>query len=206
MMSMNTLDFFPVATADAFAELMRAKASGGDAVKAFKHKNKDLQRFKKHMAAKPNKLTPYEASRFNSINSFYLVDDHQKQTAVRWAFTPSQSQNIVLEPTENFFFDNFKANLKNKEVAWDMVITLANKDDNVNNPAIEWKGKHDQVTAAKLVIDSISSELDGQCDSVNFDPLILSSGFSPSADILLQARRHAYALSFAKRLSEKFKE
>jgi catalase len=38
-MALNTLDFFPVATPEAFAELMYAKSQGSDAVKIFKEKN-----------------------------------------------------------------------------------------------------------------------------------------------------------------------
>ena len=59
-MSMNTLDFFPVATPEAFADLMIAKTQGAAAVKAFKTKNVDLQRFSANNAKKEKKLTPYE--------------------------------------------------------------------------------------------------------------------------------------------------
>lgn len=54
LMALNTLDFFPVATPEAFAELMYAKSQGSDAVKRFKEKNTDLQRFKTHMSKKKN--------------------------------------------------------------------------------------------------------------------------------------------------------
>ena len=204
-MAMNTLDFFPVATPEAFAELMRAKAAGGNAVKAFKAKNKDLQRFKAHMATKNKTLTPYEGATYNSINSFYLVDASGNKQAVRWAFIPSEKQKIVMEPKANFFFENMQSNLNNHEISWNMVITFANDEDDINNPAIRWEGKHKQIVAATLKVTSISSEQDGKCDSVNYDPLILSKGFEPSEDRMLLARRASYAISFSKRISEKSK-
>lgn len=45
LMSMNTLDFFPVATPEAFAELMNAKVAGSAAVKAFKQKKQRFTTF-----------------------------------------------------------------------------------------------------------------------------------------------------------------
>lgn len=205
LMSMNTLDFFPVATPEAFAELMRAKVQGGDAIKAFKQKNTDLQRFKAHESKKTKTLTPYEGSTFNSINSFYLVNNNGNKTAIRWSFVPTRTQAIVLAPKQDFFFANMQQNLKNHGITWDMVVTIANPNDAINNAALPWSGKHTKVIAAKLKVSSISTEKEGQCDNINFDPLVLSSGFTPSEDPLLQARRTAYAISFGKRLSEKNK-
>ena len=54
-----------------------------------------------------------------------------------------------------------------------------------------------------ITIKAIQREEAGKCDLINFDPLVLSTGFAPSADPLLQARRNAYAVSFDRRLSEK---
>jgi len=203
LMSMNTQDFFPVATPEAFAELMRAKTQGKEKVKAFKQKNHDLQRFKAHSAKQAKTLKPYEGSRFNSINSFYLINAQGEKTAVRWSFIPSQPQAIVMQPTANFFYQNMQKNLTDHGVAWDMVITLANPDDKVNNAAMKWSGPHTHITAATLRVNAISTEANGECDTINYDPLVLSPGFEPSADPLLQARRNAYAISFGKRIVEK---
>ncbi len=202
LMSMNTLDFFPVATPEAFAELMHAKVAGSAAVKAFKQNNKDLQRFKAHQSKKTKTLKPYEANTFNSVNSFYLVNDKDEKTAVRWSFVPQAQQKLVVAPAQDFLFKNLQKNLENNSVIWDMVITFANPEDDVNNAAIAWKGKHQQLVAAELNIKAIQSEKAGECDLINFDPLVLSTGFAPSDDPLLQARRNAYAVSFGRRLSE----
>lgn len=205
LMSMNTLDFFPVATPEAFAELMHATTQGKPAVAAFKDKSKDLQRFKAHMAKKDKTLTPYEGSTYNSVNSFYLINAENKKTAVRWSFVPAVNQKIVLEPKKDFFLENMQQNLKTNGVMWNMVVTLANPDDKIDNAAYAWEGDNKKIIAATLKVNSISTEEKGQCDQINFDPLVLSSGFEPSADPLLQARRDVYAKTFGKRLSEKQK-
>lgn len=203
LMSMNTLDFFPVSTPEAFTELMIAKTQGKEVVKAFKNKNLDLQRFKEHVSKKDKKLRPYEGSTFNSINSFYLVNNKGENTAVRWSFVPSKEQLVVLEPKHNFFLNNMQHNLNSHAISWDMVITIANPDDVIDNPAIQWTGAHKKIIAAKLNVLSINTEKDGRCDVINYDPLVLSQGFKPSADRLLQARRNAYAIALGRRLSEK---
>lgn len=203
LMSMNTLDFFPVSTPEAFAELMRAKAHGSEAVKAFKASSSELQRFAAHASKKPKDLVPYEGSVFNSINSFYLVNSNGVKTAVRWSFVPVRPQHVLLAPKPDFFFENMQKNLSEHGIEWDMVITIANEGDQVNDASIAWAGPHKKINAARLVVGSIVKEADGRCDRINFDPLVISSGFEPSEDPLLLARRNAYAVSFGRRLSEK---
>ena len=203
LMSMNTLDFFPVATPEAFAELMQAKATGSAAVKAFKQSNKDLQRFKVHQSKKTKMLKPYEGHTFNSVNSFYLTNEKGEKTAIRWAFVPQHEQEIIVQPAQDFYFKNLQQKLTKNTVTWDMVITLANPEDEINNAAIAWQGDHQQIIAAELQVKAIQSEQEGKCDLINFNPLVLSTGFAPSADPLLEARRNAYAVAYSRRLAEK---
>ena len=201
-MSLNTLPFFPVATPEAFAELTRAQAEGKAAVAAFAATSPDLRKFKAHAATVKKSLTPYEGATYNSLNSFYLVKADGEKTAVRWSFVPTRTQEIVLAPQQDFFFENLQDNLKRHGVSWDMVITLANPGDEIDNAAIQWQGEHRRIVAARLTVEAISRDEAGPCDAINFDPLVLSTGFAPSNDPLLQARRAAYAVSFGRRLSE----
>jgi catalase len=93
--------------------------------------------------------------------------------------------------------------LTNNAVTWDILVTLANSEDDVDNAAIAWQGKHQQIMAAELTINAIQLEQEGKCDLINFDPLILSNGFAPSDDPLLQARKNAYAVAHGRRLAKK---
>ncbi len=203
LMSMNTEDFFPVSTPEAFAQLMRAKATSADAVKTFAKNSPELQHYAAHMAKRPKILRPYEGITFNSVNSFYLVDADNKKTAVRWSFVPAASQSINTEPSQDFFYKNIQRNIDKGEVVWDMVVTIANEDDVVDNAAIQWTGEHKQIVAAKLKVSSVSSEDVGQCTDINYDPMVLSAGLEPSADPILQARRNIYAIGLSRRLTEK---
>jgi len=200
---MNTEHFFPVATTDAFIDLMRAKAAGKDAVAEFAANNPDLKAHKAYHSARDKTLRPYEGATYNSINSLHLVDEAGTRTPIRWSFVPSGMHDIVLDPSENFFFENINENLSRGQVAWDMVITIANPQDDILNPAKMWEGDHKTIVAAKLVVTDAQRETDGDCDEMNFDPLVLSDGFEPSEDQMLEARSAIYALGAGTRLSEK---
>lgn len=200
---MNTEHFFPVSTPEAFTELMQAKAQGAEAVKVFAANSPELQAHKAYHAEIDKTLRPYEGATYNSINAFYLVDADDNKTAVRWSFVPAGESEIVLEPEQNFFFENMQANLANGTVAWDMVVTLANKGDAIDNPAIQWVGDHTKLTAATLEVEAMAREADGACDQISFDPTVLSDGFEPSEDRMLEARSIIYTLTVGRRLSEK---
>jgi catalase len=202
IINMNTEHFFPVSTPEAFTELMRAKADGKEATAKFAANSPELQAHKAYHAALDKTLRPYEGATYNSINSFHLVDETGKKTAIRFSFVPAGEQRIVLEPRQDFFLENMQANLKAGEVAWDMVITIANPDDQVDNPAVQWTGDHKKITAGKFVVSSAMTEADGRCDAINYDPTVLSEGFEPSGDRMLEARSLIYAIGVGTRLSE----
>ncbi len=203
IINMNTEHFFPVATPEDFTDLMRAKATGKEAVARFSAKSPELRAHKSYHAALDKSLRPYEGATYNSINSFYLVDQTGKKTAIRFSFMPVGEHEIALDPTKDFFLQNMLANLQAGEVAWNMVITIANPGDPVNNPAVPWKGDHKRINAGKFVVTSAMTETDGRCDAINYDPTVLSQGFEPSEDRMLEARSLIYAIGVGKRLSEK---
>lgn len=202
LMAMNTLDFFPVSTPEAFVALNVAKTGGKQAMAEYKKQYPQISLFAAHAAKADKTLKPYEAHQYNSVNSFYLVDSASAKTAVRWSFVPKVDQGIVVETGPDFFFGNIQENMKNGAVAWDMVVMIANDDDAVDDAAVQWTGEHATHVAATLTLNSVMSEEEGQCESINYDPLVLSAGFEPSDDPILQARRPSYAVSFGRRLSE----
>lgn len=203
IINMNTEHFFPVSTTEAFIALMHAKATDKAAAAEIARNSQEIQVHKAYHDARDKTLVPYEGATYNSINSFYLVDEAGKKTAIRWAFVPSGEHGLAMEPRENFFLDNIQANLAKGEVSWDMVISLAAEGDDINNPAVKWSDDNTKIVAAKLKVTAAVAEADGTCDEVNFDPTVLSEGFEPSEDPMLQARAAIYALGVSKRVSEK---
>jgi len=63
---------------------------------------------------------------------------------------------------------------------------------------VQWPGERRKITLATVHLEASGGD---DCTVINFDPTVLSAGFSPSADPFLQMRSTVYAISFAKRLS-----
>ncbi|MDE1464449.1 catalase family peroxidase [Spartinivicinus poritis] len=204
-MAMNTLDFFPVATPEGFLLLNKAKGGDAQAKQMLTAKHPEILNFKAHLAKKIKNVELYENMHFNSINSFYLVNSQGKRTPIRWSFEPASKAKLPqqIKASDNLLFDNIKANLQTGPVTWNMVITIANPDDPINDASALWQGEHKTIIAAQLNVLKVNSEANGKCDDINFDPLILTSGFEPSDDPILKARSPSYAVSFGRRLSEK---
>jgi catalase len=205
IINVNTEHFFPASNPADFIDVVRAKGIGGEAVKALAAERPELRAYLNfHKKERSKELRPYEGTTFNSVNAFYLVDEDGNRTAIRWSMVPSGEQGMVadLNP-ENFLMENMNANLAKGTVSWDMVVTIANDDDDPNNAAIRWEGDHKQITAARLTVTSTSTETEGTCDEVNFDPTVLSDGFEVTDDPILEARSHIYAHGIGVRLGEK---
>ncbi|MEO1110473.1 MAG: catalase [Pseudomonadota bacterium] len=203
VIAMNTEHFFPVPTSEAFIELLRAKATGAGATKAFAAANPSLKTYSEYHGALDKSLRPHEGTTYYSVNSFLLVNDAGQETAMRFYFRPSGQEGIVVDIHPDFFIENMQANIASGGVSWDMVIVLANADDDVEDPSVQWIGDHTEIVAARFTANAAMAEADGRCDEINFDPLILSEGFAPSNDPMLQARSLIYAHGVGKRLSEK---
>ena len=199
----NTEHFFPVATSEEFIELLRATAEGKAAAKAFAAKHPALKVYKEYHGALDKTLKPYEGTTFNSVNAFYLVDAAGKKSGMRFSFRPSGEEGIVTKTNPDFFLENMQTNIANGGVSWDMVVTLANPGDPIADPSAQWTGDHKEIIAARFTAEKAMAETDGRCDALNFDPMVLTEGFAPSEDPMLEVRSMIYALGVGKRLSEK---
>jgi len=200
-MSMNTLDFFPVSTVAGFLQLMKVKAYGKkEDLAQLKNNHPEFLNFKAHQKTKVKLLKSFANHQFNSINSFYLENKDTSTISMRWSFV---SNNIDKPIKEHNLFAELQERMKTEKLTWDMHITLANKNDSINNSSIVWSGKHKVINAATLSIKNISKN--GACDGINFDPLQLSKGINPSNDPILKFRSPVYAESFGRRLNENTK-
>lgn len=200
--SMNTLDFFPVKSPEGFHQLMLAKVSGKpEGFEKLKQDHPEFKNFKLHYKNKPKELKNFTNHQFNSVNSFYLENQKGITIPVRWSFVPRNEKITIDTSTKvDLFKETNDALHKTKTLTWDMVVTIANANDDVDDASSPWTGEHQQVTAAVLTVHEISKE--GSCNTKNFDPLQLQRGFLPSDDPILKFRSPAYAAAFVRRLQE----
>ena len=200
--SMNTLDFFPVNSPEGFHQLMMAKVSGKkEDFAKLKVDHPEFVNFKSHYGAKSTELKTYSNHQFNSVNTFIFENEEGTKTPVRWSFVPKNDHVKLDQSTENDYYLETKKSLEKGNLVWEMVVTIANPGDKVNDASIPWEGEHKQIVVATLTVDGINKP--GLCDNMMFNPIILQPGIQISKDPLLLFRSSAYSESFSRRSQEK---
>jgi catalase len=218
---MNNIPVFPVNSAQGFYEQLVASkpdpATGKadpTAMKEFLTRHPETARALAIIKARPVSAG-FADSTFNSLDTFRLVSSAGGSVAVRWAAVPLQE--AVLQASspdddsphtarENRLFDDLIAQLHGHALQWRLVMTLAQPDDPTADATVAWPDDRRHIDAGIVTLDQVSSEDDGACADINFDPLVLPPGIEPSDDPLLPARSAAYARSFTLRAAEKAKK
>jgi catalase len=148
----------------------------------------------------------FENSAYNALNAFELVDAAGRATPVRWSVVPLQPfvEAAPQAPADapNYLFDALIARIHEQPLRWRLIVTIGQPGDPTDDATIAWPAERELVEAGTLTLDGIESEDTSPVRTVNFDPLILPDGISPSDDPLLSARSAAYSVSFTRRVGE----
>jgi catalase len=210
-MAMNTPPVMAVATPEAFYEQLLALAPDPETqqrvpakIQAFFDAHPESKAFLQWRDSY-EPTNSFASEQYHSINAFYLVDDEGEKQAVRWKAVPTKASGDI-PPLDKASPDALQEQLlqilKAAPVEFDLVFTLAAQQDDHNNPTIPWPADRKSLNAGTLIVQSASSEEDGQCANRSFDPLVLPEGVRPTADPILNARSAAYAESFRRRAKE----
>jgi catalase len=208
---MNTSPVFAVRTPREFYQQLVAAhpdpASGKPdpaKLQAFYAANPDTQPFRQWVKLNPPSSSFANAA-YYSINAFRFVDATGHEHAVRWSMVPETSYAPataaqLAEP--GFLAPDLTQRLKSGALRWHLVVTVAAPGDPTDDATRQWPDDRQHIDAGTLVLDRTSSQADGACRDVNFDPTILPSGIRTSDDPLLAARSAAYAVSYDRRTRE----
>ncbi len=203
---LNALKYFPVATGEAFRDLLQAVAdSGPDA----SHPTA-LERFTAaHPAAATagaTAKTPSSLARqtYNGVNAFVFVDKDGKRQPFRFRFVPVQGEEILL-PEEaakrepDYLMAEIGPRVAKEPARFTVQAQLAAPGDPTNDATKPWPEDRPIVdlgvlTVLKVVPDSAEAE-----KALLFMPNALTDGIEVSDDPLIDARVQAYAVSFGRR-------
>jgi catalase len=215
---MNNIPVFPVNSAEGFYEQLVASkpdpATGKPdpaAMKEFLSRHPETARAVAIIKAHPASVG-FADSTFNSLDTFRLVNSAGVSVPVRWAAVPLQEAVVQASSPDddsrqaasgNRLFNDLIAQLHEHALQWRLVMTLAQPDDPTADPTVAWPDDRRHIDAGIVTVDQVSSEDDGACADINFDPLVLPPGIEPSDDPLLSARSAVYARSFTLRAAEK---
>lgn len=208
---MNSVPVFPVHTPEQFyQQLVAAKPDPATGkpdpakLKAFYAANPETQPFQAWVKSHAPSSSFANGS-YYSVNAFRFVAAGGQRRAVRWAMVPETPFAPITDPQKsekNFLAADLSERLQGGALRWHLILTVAAPDDPVNDATLQWPDGREQVDAGTLVLDQQTSQDDGACRDVNFDPTVLPAGIKPSDDPLLAARSAAYSVSYNRRTRE----
>ena len=172
---------------------------------------KTMAYIKQHPSVQANALwnktsktaASFANTEFFGFHTFYFEQTNGQKTKFRWHIEPSLGVKTLEKseadkmPTE-FLVDTFAKQLKNETISFTIMASLGEAQDSDIDPSQQWPSERPQVALGKVTIKTSGGEA---CKNINFDPNVISAGFTPSADPVLKMRSQAYAISFGKRLS-----
>ena len=143
-------------------------------------------------------------SPYYGLNAFRFVNAQGESTPVRWYVAPDQTSqaNGAATSDKNYLFDGLIAQLHAKPLRWHLILIIGQPGDPTADATAVWPPNRKQIDAGTLTINTIESEDISPIRDINFDPLVLPHGISPSDDPLLSARSAAYSQSFTRREGE----
>ncbi|HKT29168.1 catalase family peroxidase [Dyella sp.] len=205
---MNSMPVFPVATPQAFYQLLQAQQPDPSTGKpspaklgAFFAAHPETAAFGAWVkTAAPS--ASYATNTYWSLNAFEFVDAKGEKHAVRWRVVPEAHDATTGGADANYLDADLAQRLAQGPQRWHLMVTLANPGDPTNDASKEWPSDRRDVDAGTLVLTSTTPQESGECRDINYDPTVLPHGIEISDDPLLPARSAAYATSYLRRTSE----
>jgi catalase len=148
----------------------------------------------------------YQATYF-SIHTFKFIDAKSTEHMVKWRFVPRDGTREMTAvemkaAPRDFLEKNLIERTRKGPAVWDMIVYVGEPGDPQDNPTLAWPESRKHFTAGTLTITQATPQQRGTaCEPINFDPLRMADGIAPTNDPVLLFRSPAYAVSFAKRLS-----
>ena len=154
---------------------------------------------------KNNPPASYASSAYFGIHTFKFINGAKQTTLVRWRFVPQDgekrlSDDELKSSPPNFLERALVERTRHGPARWDMMVTIGEPGDVEDNPTLAWPEARKQIKAGTLTISAATPQKGGECEKINFDPLVMADGIAPTNDPILLFRSPAYAISFAKRL------
>jgi catalase len=156
-----------------------------------------------------SRTTPAPASWANTpyfgLHTFFYQPQTGEQLKYRWALSPDLG-NVGLTAEQAatmpaaFLEEKLTAQVNDPAttVSFTLSATIGEAQDTNIDPSMPWPDTRQQVVMGTITVNAVGGE---SCKNVNFDPNLLSKGFTPSDDPILRMRSPAYGISFGKRLS-----
>ena len=145
-------------------------------------------------------------STFHGLNAFRFINAAGDPILVRWLMIPMQPFEAASAGSapqdKNYLFDALIAAIHRQPLQWRLIVIIGLPGDPTNDATIAWPAGREQVDVGTLTLDRVESDETSAATDINFDPLVLPAGITPSDDPLLSARSAVYSQSFTRRAGE----
>jgi catalase len=210
--AMINLPVFPVRTPEAFSEMLIASKPDPTTGKS------DPAKMNAYLARHPETVkalavikgqpvsSGFGNSTFHGLNAFRFINSAGDSIPVRWLMTPMQPVESASTGSavkdKNFLFDALITAIHRQPQQWRLIVIIGQPGDPTNDASIAWPAERQQVDVGTLTLDRVESDETSGATDINFDPLVLPAGITPSDDPLLSARSAVYFQSFTRRAGE----
>jgi catalase len=202
----NSLHFFPVATAAEFRDLLLAAAASppGSA------KPTKLDAFMASHPAAPRAAatarTPSSFAReeYFGINAFEFVNAAGERHFIRYRMEPVagvshlEPEAAAKQPAD-FLSDDLRARLQQGPVRFRLLAQVAAPEDPTADATVPWPESRQKVELGVLTLTRVAPGNEEAAKGLLFLPGQVTDGIEPSDDPLIPARDAAYGISFARR-------
>ena len=154
--------------------------------------------------AKLAPTTSFATSDYRALHAFALVDAEGGAHWGRYEWEPeagvehlSDEQREAADP--DYLQTEIRDRLAGGPVRFSLRFKLAQEDDTLDDPTVEWEGEREVVELGTLELTSVVENPETPESPLVFDPMRLTDGIEPSADQILAARPKAYSVSIERR-------
>lgn len=203
-----TTPVFGAKDPESFLGLLRAQKPGPDGkpdaarIAAYRAAHPDTRPQAEWLASNPPPWS-YATVAYHGLHTFYLDTPAGEKVKVRWHLQPRDGEKglsaaEIASAPDDFLQARLEERLRQGPVQFDWIMVLGNPEDTDEDPSRQWPATRPVLKVGTLSIRQAGGDA---CTPINFDPNVMSSGFSAGNDPILRMRSPVYAISFGQRLS-----
>jgi catalase len=146
----------------------------------------------------------FATSDYRALHAFGLVDADGGVHWGRYEWEPEAGvSHLSDEERESADPDYLQHEIRHRlaegPVRFKLLFKLAQDDDSLEDPTVEWEGERETVELGTLELTGVVEDPETPESPLVFDPMRLTDGIEPSADQILAARPKAYSVSIERR-------
>ena len=202
----HSFNGFPTATADEFAQLLRAIGASGP--KATKPTALD-QFLGSHPIAKTFLTTQKPAPvsfatlPYFGVNSFKFIDSTNKSSYVRYRFVPKAREqyldaSALKSRDPNYLADEIATRVAKAPIVYEWYAQISATGDVIDDPSVAWPENRKLVKLGTLTIERMTFDAKATDKTTLFLPGSVPTGIE-AADPMIALRNAAYPISFGER-------